>query len=104
MKTLSDSNPIRAKKAPLSIRLAPEKKEKLEWLAQKKEQSVHFLLCRAVSEYIDNEMKRLAFYEDGRKALEHTKTTGLHTTHEEMLVWANSLSTENELSQPQCHR
>ena len=49
------------------------------------------------------EKSRLEFYEVGRKALEHYKATGLHTTHEERMAWANSLGTENELPQPKCH-
>jgi predicted transcriptional regulator len=104
MKTLSTTNSIRTKKAPLSIKLDTDKKDQLAWIAEKKERSVHFLLCQAVSEYIENETKRLEFYEDGRKALEHYKATGLHTTHEEMMAWANSLGTPNELPQPKCHK
>jgi predicted transcriptional regulator len=49
------------------------------------------------------EKNRLEFYEDARKASEHYKATGLHTTHEEMMAWANSLGTENELPPPKCH-
>jgi predicted transcriptional regulator len=105
MKTLSTTtNSIRSKKAPLSIKLGIDKKDKLAWIAEKKERSVHFLLCQAVSDYIENETKRLEFYEDGRKALEHYKATGLHTTHEEMLAWARSLGTANELPKPKCHK
>jgi predicted transcriptional regulator len=104
MKTLSTSNSIRTKKSPLSIKLDPSKKEQLEWIAEKKERSVHFLLCHAVSEYIENETKRLKFYEEALQASNHYKETGLHVTHEEMMVWADSLGTNNELPPPVCHK
>jgi predicted transcriptional regulator len=104
MKTQQTTNSIRRKVTPLSIKLGAEKKDDLTWIAQKKDRSVHFLLLQAVSEYIDNEKKRLEFYEDGRKALEHYKATGLHTTQEEMMAWANSLGTPHELPLPTCHK
>jgi predicted transcriptional regulator len=104
MKTITTTNSIRRKVTPLSIKLDSDKKDQLAWIAEKKERSVHFLLLQAVSEYIENEKKRLEFYEDGRKALEHYKASGLHTTHEEMIAWANSLGTANELPQPKCHK
>jgi predicted transcriptional regulator len=104
MKTQQTNNSIRRKVTPLSIKLGADKKDDLTWIAEKKDRSVHFLLLQAVSEYIDNEKKRLEFYEDGRKSLEHYKATGLHTTHEEMMEWANSLGTTNELPLPKCHK
>jgi predicted transcriptional regulator len=104
MQTLATTNSLRRKITPLSIKLGADKKEDLIWIAQKRDRSVHFLLLQAVSEYIESEKKRLEFYEDGRKSLEHYKATGLHTTHAEMMAWANSLGTANELTQPICHK
>ena len=60
-------------------------------IAASKERSVHFVMRQALNEYIDREQKRIDFYEDGRTALEHYKETGLNVTHEEMMVWAQSL-------------
>jgi predicted transcriptional regulator len=104
MKTLSTTHSVRKKITPLSIKLEANKKDQLEWIAEKKERSVHFLLCQAVSEYIENEKQRLEFYEDGKRAIEHYNETGLHTTHAEMMTWAKSIGTVNELPQPQCHK
>lgn len=55
-------------------------------------------------EFLEENEIGLDLYEAGKKALEHYKATGLHTTHEEMLIWANSLGTAEELPQPKCHR
>lgn len=89
---------------PLSVKLEANEKTALMKIAEQKERSVHFVMCQAVREYIDREQKRLDFYEDGRKALEHYKETGLHVTHEEMMMWAKSLGTSHELTPPVCHK
>lgn len=104
MKTQSTTGSVRRKVTPLSVKLEQEQRDKLSRIAELKERSVHYLLCQAVGEYIENESKRLEFYEEGKKALEHYKATGLHTTHEEMMIWANSLGTANELPMPKCHK
>lgn len=104
MKTLQNTQSIRRKVAPLSIKLGAEKKEDLAWIAKQRERSVHFLLCQAVEEYIENEKARLAFYEEALQASEHYKKTGLHVTLEEMKAWANNLGTANEQPLPKCHK
>lgn len=88
---------------PLSVKLEPTEKTALAKIAEGKKRSVHFVMREALSEYIDREEKRLDFYEDGRKALEHYKATGLHVTGEEIKTWAKSLGTSNELPKPICH-
>ncbi|MGZ6393930.1 MAG: CopG family ribbon-helix-helix protein [Pseudobdellovibrionaceae bacterium] len=88
---------------PLSVKLEPTEKSALAKIAEGKKRSVHFVMREALSEYIDREQKRLDFYEDGRKALEHYKATGLHVTSAEIQTWAESLGTSNELPQPVCH-
>lgn len=37
------------------------------------------------------EKNRLEFYESARRSLEHYKATELHTTHKEMVAWANTV-------------
>ena len=89
---------------PLSIKLESEQKEFLAQIAKKEDRSVHFLLCLAVKEFIDREHAKVDFYETAKKAGQHYEDTGLHTTHEEMRAWANSLGTEQELMPPLCHK
>ena len=95
---------IQQKNAPLSIKLGAEQKDSLAKIAKKKERSVHFLLCQAVKEFIDKENAIVDFYETAKNAGEHYRKTGLHTTHEEMTAWANSLGSNNELTPPICHK
>lgn len=44
------------------------------------------------------------FVDDAIEAHEHFQTTGLHTTHEEMRAWVNSLSAHAENRPPVCHK
>lgn len=101
METISAESP---KMTPVSIKIDAEQKNLLAQLAKKQDRSVHFLLCQAVKEFLDRELAKLEFYETARKAGEHYKETGLHTTHEELKAWANSLGTPLELTPPSCHK
>lgn len=105
METANAASPtIPQKSAPLSIKLGSEQKDLLAQIAKEKERSIHFVLCQAVKEYIDREQARMDFYETAKEASEHYKKTGLHTTHKEMMEWANSLGSNNELTPPTCHK
>jgi predicted transcriptional regulator len=104
MKTLTTSRSVHRKITPLSLRIDDAKKDQLVWIAQKQDRSVHYLLLQAVSEYISKETKRIEFYEAALEASQHYAETGLHTTHEEVMVWVNSLGTPNEFQPPVCHK
>ena len=95
---------IHQRNVPLSIKIGSEQKASLAQIAKEKERSMHFILCQAVKEYIDREQAKFDFYATAKKAGEHYRKTGLHTTHEEMLAWANSLGSNNELTPPTCHK
>lgn len=97
-------NSADSKITPVSIKLAAEQKLLLTQIAKKQHRSVHFVLCQAVKEFLDREQAKLDFYESARKAGEHYQETGLHTTHEELKTWANSLGTAQELAPPVSHK
>jgi predicted transcriptional regulator len=88
---------------PLSVKLEADEKTALMKIAATKARSVHYVMRQALSEYIEREQKRSDFYEDGKKALEHCQATGLHVTQDEIMVWAESLGTPEELPPPVCH-
>ncbi|WLF83723.1 hypothetical protein [Moraxella sp. ZY210820] len=44
------------------------------------------------------------FVDDAVEAHEHYIATGLHTTHDEMKAWVNSLSTNTDHRPPVCHK
>lgn len=94
----------RQKNIPLSVKLGIDQKDLLTQIAKEKERSVHFLLCQAVKEFIDREKNKIDFYETANNAGENYRKTGLHTTHEEMRMWSDSLGSTNELTPPVCHK
>ena len=103
METIN-TTPQPVKITPLSIKLEAEQKDLLAQIAKKEERSVHFLLCQAVKEFIDRKQAKADFYETAKMAGEHYRTTGLHTTHDELKAWANSLGSKHELKPPTCHK
>jgi predicted transcriptional regulator len=103
METIS-TTPNPKKIVPLSIKLETEQKDLLAQIAKKEDRSVHFLLCQAVKEFLDREQAKADFYETAKNAGEHYRKTGLHTTHEELKAWANSLGSNHELAPPTCHK
>lgn len=107
MKTVPPQNLsdiLHRKIPPLSVKLDGDEKTALMKIAKQQKRSVHFVMRQALSEYIDREQKRVAFYETAKKSGEHYRQTGLHTTHEEMKAWAESLGMPNELPSPVCHK
>lgn len=50
------------------------------------------------------EMMFSQFVAEAVEAHEHYETTGLHTTHDEMKAWLNSLSTNPNNKPPVCHK
>jgi predicted transcriptional regulator len=92
------------KNIPLSVKLPQEDKEFLTKIAKEQDRSVHFLMYQAIQEFIEREKRRQQFYEEALQASEHYKSTGLHTTHNEMKLWAESLGTDHERPSPVCHK
>lgn len=92
------------KNVPISIKLETAQKNYLAQIAKEKDRSVHFLLCQAVKEFIEREQAQTHLYETAKAASEHYRATGLHTTHEEMKAWAQSLGSKSELPPPTCHK
>lgn len=101
MNTMSHSA-TQAKGGTTSIKLG-DRKSLLSQIAAAKSRSVHFLILEAVDSYLERETARLNFLQEAEASLKHYHETGLHVTQDEMMAWADSLYTENELSAPICH-
>lgn len=103
METASTTASPTQKNTPISIKLETGQKDLLAKMAKEQERSVHYLLRQAVKEFIDREQAKADFYETAKNAGEHYRKTGLHTTHDEMKAWADSLGGDNEQTAPLCH-
>ena len=88
--------------SPFSIRLNPEKRNRLNRLAKEQDRTSHALAIKALDEYLEREEARLAYEQQAIKAYENLQMTGQHVTHDELKNWANSLNTQ-PTEVPKCH-
>ena len=89
---------------PMSVKLDPDTRTRLDHLAQSRRRTPHWMLREAVAQYLEREEKREAFRQDTLKAWEEYKTTGLHVTADEADNWLAQLAEGNDVEPPECHR
>lgn len=100
---------VTEKTARLSVEVPESVKGKLKDLAAEQERSVHFLMKRAINEYLSREFEKKALkkilYDEAEEAVEHYSETGLHLTHAEVVNWLNSYKTGHTAkAAPKCHK
>lgn len=90
--------------AATSIKLDDDLKGRLQNLAKSQQRTPHWMMRKAITEYVEREEKRQAFYDDAHKAWEEYQATGLHVTGEEVDAWLAELEAGNDVEPPKCHR
>lgn len=90
-----------AKTAPLSLKLAPESRQRLRNLAELQRRPAHALAREAIEAYLEQEETRIQRNEEADAAWRHYQDTGLHVDGRETIAWLRSLSTPNPLPKPQ---
>ncbi len=88
---------------PMSVKLDPDTRDRLEHLAESRRRTPHWMLREAVAQYVEREEKREAFRQDTLKAWEEYRTTGLHLTADEADTWLAQLAEGNDIEPPECH-
>jgi len=88
---------------PVSIKLDPDTRARLERLAQSRRRTPHWMLREAVAQYVEREEKREAFKQDTLKAWEDYRAAGLHVTADEADAWLAQLADGNDIDPPECH-
>lgn len=88
---------------PMSVKLDPDTRMRLDRLAETRRRTPHWMLREAVAQYVEREEKREAFRQDTLKAWEEFKTTGLHVTADEADIWLTQLTEGNDIEPPECH-
>ena len=87
-----------------SIKLDDELKGRVQTLAEARQRSAHWIMRKAIAQYVEREEKRESFRQDTLKAWEEYQATGLHATAKEVDEWLASWGTDNELATPECHK
>ena len=88
---------------PVAVKLDPSTRERMKRLADAKHRTPHWLMREAIDQYVDREEKREAFRQDGVRAWEAYRATGLHVTHVEADAWLEQLEAGNDKEPPECH-
>lgn len=88
---------------PMSLRVDPAIKERLQAIALRHKRSAHALVQEAVSIFVEKQEAKDRMNQEAVQAYNDYKTTGLHVTHEQLDTWLDTWGTENEQPAPQCH-
>ena len=89
---------------PVSVKLDPGTKAKIEHLAQARDRSPHWMMREAITQYVEREERKEAFRRDTLDAWQEFQETGLHVSLEEADQWLAGWGTETEGGTPRCHK
>lgn len=88
---------------PMSVKLDPDTRARLEQLAQSRRRTPHWMLREAVAQYVEREEKRETFKQDTLQAWDEYQASGLHVTAGEADAWLAQLADGNDIDPPECH-
>ena len=88
---------------PMSVKLDPDTRARLEQLAQSRRRTPHWMLREAVAQYVEREEKRETFKQDTLRAWDEYQASGLHVTAGEADAWLAQLADGNDIDPPECH-
>jgi len=88
----------------VTVKLDEELRERLQALAKAQDRSPHWLLRKAIEQFVEREEKREALRQDTLKAWEVYQRDGLHATLEEVDAWLARLEAGEDAKAPECHK
>lgn len=86
-----------------TVRLEDTTKARLQRLAESRQRSAHWLMNRAIEEYVDREEAVERLRQEGRASWQAFRETGEHLTGAETRKWLATWGTEDEIPAPECH-
>jgi predicted transcriptional regulator len=89
--------------ATTSLKLDPAMKERIERLAAAKDRSAHWVMKRAIEQFVDREEAEEQFRRDAEDAWEHYQRTGLHLTNAEVMDWLERRIRGEAVQLPKSH-
>lgn len=78
-------------------------KSRIQKLANLQHRSAHWIMRKAISEYIEREETRENFKQEALVSWTAYQATGQHLTGQEVNHWLNTWGTDQETALPQCH-
>lgn len=87
----------------ISVKLDDKLKNRIQHLAALRQHSAHWIMLKAISEYVDREEARENFKREALLSWKHFQETGLHLTQNEINGWLDTWGTDKEKERPKCH-
>lgn len=103
MPTALSTAPEKLRSVNVTVKLEDSERQSLKSLAAAKQRTPHFLMKEAIHRYIEDEEAEQAAIEAAVTSLAHYKKTGLHTTLDEVKVWAKAVRKNRSAKLPACH-
>ena len=88
---------------PIAVKLDQDLRDRLQHLAEARDRSTHWLLRKAIEQFVEQEEKREALRQDALNAWAEYQETGLHVTHDEADAWLARLEAGDAAKAPECH-
>ena len=86
-----------------SVRLDDDMKARVQTLAETHKRTSHWIMRKAITQYVAREEKREALRQDTLKAWDEFQTTEQHVTAEAIDDWLASWGSDAERAAPKCH-
>ncbi len=86
-----------------SVKLDDELKGRVQNLAQSKDRSAHWIMRKAIREYVEREEARDSFRQEAQESWSEYQQTGRHLNSKEVDGWLESWGTDREVEAPECH-
>jgi predicted transcriptional regulator len=86
-----------------SVKLDDDLKSRIQYLADARHRSAHWIMREAIRDYVEREEKRESFKQDALHAWAAYQSNGLHLTLEEANDWLAKLEAGEDAELPKCH-
>lgn len=86
-----------------SVKLDDDLKNRIQYLANMRHRSAHWIMREAIRDYVEREEVRESFKQEALASWTAYQETGQHLKGQEVHDWLNSWGTDKETEIPECH-
>ena len=86
-----------------SVKIDDELKNRIQHLAEAQHRSAHWIMCKAIRDYVEREEARESFKQEALESWTAYQETGQHLTGQEARDWLTTWGTDRETELPECH-
>jgi predicted transcriptional regulator len=86
-----------------SLKIDPALKERVQHLAAQQHRSPHWIMLRAIEQYVERQEARDSFRKEAAASWAAYQETGRHLTGAEVHDWLGKWGTSEETELPECH-